>query len=173
MNKTSNLFNSSPLGSGESSSKIYVKAQLICRATYSAVITVGRRLKATAVSAAQTTATLRAGRPLKSSIEASAANTTAILHAMHPVAMSANQDASASIVANLSKRTRKYLSATVDASASIVAHIRRALPMRIVLNAVASVTAYLNESSRTRAPEDRIIYIPNQSRTVIVPKGKV
>lgn len=153
-----------------SSSLIYVKAQLVCQATYSAVLTVGRRLKTTANAAAQITAILRAARNLKSSVDASASS-TAVLHALHPVGLSANQDASASIVAKLSKRTRKYLSAVVDASAFIVAHIRRAMPLKAVMNGVASFTAYLNESSKTRAPEDRIIYIPNQNRTAIVPKG--
>lgn len=146
MNRSSNVFNTAPLGSGGASGFIFLAATQVCQVTYGAILNVGRMLRASVSPEVQSTAKLTAGRMLKSTVQAQA-NVVGVLRRYAAVYLSAVCDASATTTAALTKWHQKFLSSTVDAIASVTGNVRKIqkVSLAAVENAEALFTVKLTK----------------------------
>lgn len=145
MNRSSNVFNTAPLGSGGASNFIFIAASLVCQATYGAVLKVGRKLKSSIDPAIQSSGILRAGRQLKCALQAQAV-VTGNLRQYVAVYLAASLVAAAATQAKLSKWHRKWLSSAQSAAASVTGALRKVRKVGLAASqsAQASSTAVLS-----------------------------
>ena len=149
MNRSSNVLNSSPLGSGGKSLLSFVTASLVCKAVCTAAQTMGKQLKAHLLTKANTAVVLRAGRVLKSASQPNAV-VFGLLGKRSAVYVAAAGNISVATTAVLSRLRMKKVSAACLAQANTVAVLRsvRKITLAAICSAQATSLGILSRYSR-------------------------
>ena len=159
----------SKLGAGR-----YLKAALQAQVSTTARLAhyVAKSLSASLTAVASYQAKLTRRRPQwLSGTQSAVANVAGKLTQVRSVRLSASLSPTAQTTGTLSRLTQKFMSGSLTASATVTGKIYRGVRLSAVLTALCTTSAVLNESSRSRASSNRIVYIPKEDRTVKVPKG--
>ena len=149
MNRSDNLFNAAPLGSGGVSGYVFIKAALVCRSIVAGKLRAGRGLLSAITITATTAASVYRGRVLTGTI-AAVSHTVGRLNGLISVGLVGAVQARASVQAKLTKLHRIFLSGSAEASASVFGSLKRMQPIALSANseATASVSGVLSRITR-------------------------
>ena len=149
MNRSDNLFNAAPLGSGGVSGYVFIKAALVCRSIVAGKLRASRRLSSAITITATTAATVYRGRVLTATI-AAVSHTVGRLNGLISVGLVGATQASATVQVKLTKLHRIFLSGSIEASASVSGSLKRMQPVALSANseATASVSGVLSRITR-------------------------
>ena len=149
MNRSDNLFNATPLGSGGVSGYVFIKAALVCRSIVAGKLRASRRLSSAITITATTAATVYRGRVLTATI-AAVSHTVGRLNGLISVGLVGATQASATVQVKLTKLHRIFLSGSIEASASVFGSLKRMQSVALSANseATASVSGVLSRITR-------------------------
>ena len=141
MNRSSNVFNAAPLGSGGRSGFIFVKASQVCTSSVVVVLRAGRKLKAVLSPAGSWVAKLAAGRYLAASANA-IASVTARLFGYIAVNLTGAVNAILSSTGVLSHVHRTWLTAVQSCEVVSLAALRAVRKVTLVGAVSASIYSH-------------------------------
>lgn len=149
MNRSDNVFNAAPLGSGGVSGYVFIKAALVCRSIVAGKLRAGRGLSSATAITATTAATVYRGRILTGTL-AAVSHTVGRLNGLIRVGLVGAAQARATVQAKLTKLHRIFLSGSTEASASVSGSLKRmqAIALSATSEATASVSGVLSRITR-------------------------